>query len=314
MRRTAIAICVVVGGLATTAGTAQAGAPTATTTAASGVTATSATLNGTVNPNHEATSFRFDYGKTTAYGSQTPVDTVSGNNDKAVSAGVTGLTPSTTYHFRVVATNPSGSSEGADMEFTTPAAGPTAITIAATPPVVTFGKPVTIAGTVAGRPNDKVELEWTPFPYTDPFKNAAQGTTDANANYSFQNTPTLNTRYHVVAKAPPATSADIDVLVRTKVGLRLSDRTPASGQRVRFRGSVLPAHDGSNVLIQRKTSAGWKTIRTRTLVAGTPLNGVARSKYRAGIRIRRNSTYRTVLPKHDDHARGKSRKKSAVVH
>ena len=98
MRRTALAICLVVGGLAATAGTALAGAPTATTVAASGVTATTATLNGRVNPNKEATSFRFDYGTTTGYGSQTPLDTVSGNNDKAVSAGVTGLTPSTTYH------------------------------------------------------------------------------------------------------------------------------------------------------------------------------------------------------------------------
>jgi hypothetical protein len=73
---------------------------------------------------------------------------------------------------------------------------------------------------------------------------------DAAANYSFQVTPALNTRYHVVAKSPPATSADVTVRVRTRVGLRLADRTPARGARVRFRGSVLPAHDGS-----RRTTA-----------------------------------------------------------
>ena len=314
MRRTAISICLAVGCLAATAATALAGAPTAVTTAASGLTGTTATLNGTVNPNKEATSFRFEYGTTTNYGTQTPVDTVSGNNPKPVSAGITGLSPTTTYHFRVIAENPSGKSEGADMTFTTPAAGPAAVTIAATPRVVTFGKSVTIAGTVAGRPNDQVELEQTPYPFTDPFKNAAQGMTDAAANYSFQHAPTLNTRYHVVAKSPPATSADIDVLVRTKVGLRLSDRTPARGQRVRFRGSVLPAHNGQTVRIQKRTASGWKTIATPTLVAGTPLNGVERSTYRQGRRIRANGVFRTVMPAHADHARGKSPRRRAVVH
>lgn len=314
MRRTVISICLAIGCLAATAGTALAGAPTAVTTAASGLTGTTATLNGSVNPNKEVTTYRFEYGTTTAYGSQTPADTVSGNNPKAVSAGITALSPSTTYHFRVVAENPSGKSEGADMTFTTPAAGPAAVTIAATPRVVTFGKPVTIAGTVAGRPNDQVEVEQTPYPFTDPFKNAGQGMTDAAANYSFQVTPALNTRYHVVAKSPPATSADIDVLVRTKVGLRLSDRTPARGQRVRFRGTVLPAHDGQTVRIQKRTASGWKTIATPTLVAATPLDGVARSKYRQGRRIRANGVFRTVMPAHADHARGKSPRRSATVH
>jgi hypothetical protein len=296
-------------------GTAVAAPPVAITGAASDLTATTATLNATVDPGQETTTYRFEYGTTTSYGTQTPADTRQGNGPKAVSANITGLSPATTYHFRVVAENASGKSEGADAVFTTAAQGPAAVTIAATPPKVTFGKPVTIAGQVPGRPGERVELESTPFPFTDPFRNAAQTTTDAAANYSFTGIlPTVNTRYHVTVKAPPATSADIDVLVRPKVGLRLGDRTPASGQRVRFSGKVLPAHDGSQVKIQRKTSAGWRTIRTRTLVAATPLNGVARSKYRAGVRIRRNSTYRTVLPKHDDHARGKSGKRHAVVH
>ena len=124
----------------------------------------------------------------------------------------------------------------------------------------------------------------------------------------------MNTRYHVVAKSPPATSADVTVLVRTKVGLRLSDRTPLRGARVRFKGSVLPAHDGSRVKIQRRTSAGWRTIATPLLRAATPIDGVPRSKYRKRMRIRRNSTYRTVMPGHADHARGKSRKRRAFVH
>jgi hypothetical protein len=294
--------------------TALADPPAATTGAASAVTATTATLNGTVSPNKEATTYRFEYGVTTAYGSQTPAGTSSGNASKAVSADITGLLPSTTYHFRLVATNASGTATGADAQFTTLPAGAAAVTIAASPRVVGFGKPVTIAGQVVGRPGEKVELEENPFPYTGPFKNAGQGTTDAAANYSFQVTPAVNTRYHVVAKSPPATSADVTVLVRTRVGLRLSDRTPARGARVRFTGSVLPAHDGMRVRIQRKTLAGWKTIATPALRAATAVGGVARSKYAKRIRIRRNSTYRTVMPAHGDHARGTSRKRRAFVH
>src|SRR5438876_433524 len=45
-----------------------AASPGATTRAATGVTATTATLNGTVDPNKQDTTYHFDYGKTTAYG------------------------------------------------------------------------------------------------------------------------------------------------------------------------------------------------------------------------------------------------------
>jgi hypothetical protein len=300
-------------------GTALATAPTATNVAVSAVTATTATLSGTVFAGKESTTYHFEYGTTTAYGSQTADGTSNGNAGKYVSAALTGLAPSTTYHFRLVATNPSGTATGADAVFTTAAAtgaapAPATVTIAATPTVVTFGNPVTIAGQVPGRTTAKVELEQTPFPFTDPFKNAAQGTTDSAANYSFQATPALNTRYHVVAKSPPATSADVTVLVRTKVGLRLSDKTPARGARVRFKGSVLPAHNGKAVKIQRKTSAGWKTIATPVLTAATPLNGVERSKYGKRIRIRRSGAYRTVMPADGDHARGKTGRRRATVH
>jgi hypothetical protein len=313
MRRIALAMFIAIAGLAAP-GTALAVAPTATTGTATNLTGTTATLNGTVHPGKEPTTYRFEYGPTTAYGSQTPAGTVNGNSAKPVSATASGLTPATTYHFRVVATNTGGTVQGADAQFTTPAAGAAAVTIAVTPAIVTFGKPVTITGQVPGRPGARVELEQTPAPFTDPFKNAAQGTTDAAANYSFPVVPTLNTRYHVVVKAPPATSADVTVLVRSKVGLRLSDRTPARGARVRFRGTVLPAHDGKTVSIQRRTSAGWKTIASPVLVAGTPLNGVARSKYAKRIRIRRSGTYRTVMPADADHAQGRSPRRSATVH
>ena len=310
MRRAALLILL---GFFAATGTAHAAPPVATTGVATSVTATTATLNGTVDPNKESTAYWFEFGTTTAYGNQTAAaDAGPANAAKSVSADIAGLAPNTTYHFRLVAKNASATVAGADATFTT---GTPAVTIAATPGVVTFGKPVTIAGRVAGNPGVSVTLEQSPFPFADPFTPVADGTTDAAANYSFQVTPGLNTRYHVTAKtAPPATSADVAVRVRPKVTLRLSDRTPRRGQRVRFRGSVLPAHDGMAVRIQRKTRDGWKTIATPLLKPATPVNGVARSKYRKRIRIRRDGVYRTVMPAHGDHARGKSPKRRAFVH
>jgi hypothetical protein len=89
------------------------------------VTDTTAVLAGLVDPNRSQTTFRFEYGTDTGYGSSTPVDS-AGAGPRGVPAvkAITGLAPGTTYHFRLVATNASGTTEGADLTFTTAAAPP----------------------------------------------------------------------------------------------------------------------------------------------------------------------------------------------
>jgi hypothetical protein len=95
-------------------------APSVTTLAASSVTAGTATLNASINPNGASTTFSFQYGTNTSYGSTTPVVTLaSGTTAVSTNAGVGGLLGGTTYHFRVVATNSAGPSLGSDMTFTT---------------------------------------------------------------------------------------------------------------------------------------------------------------------------------------------------
>jgi hypothetical protein len=97
-------------------------APTVTTQAASGIGQTAATLNGTVNPNGGATDAYFEYGTTTSYGSTTtPSSMGSGSSVLPFSDSVGSLTCNTLYHFRAVATNAGGTSNGADMTFTTTA-------------------------------------------------------------------------------------------------------------------------------------------------------------------------------------------------
>jgi hypothetical protein len=94
--------------------------PSATTHPASNVGLTTATLNGSVNPNGGDTHYSFEYGTTPSYGSTTPsVDVGSGTNPVAASANIAGLAPSTTYHFQLVATSSSGTTNGGDLTFTT---------------------------------------------------------------------------------------------------------------------------------------------------------------------------------------------------
>jgi lysyl endopeptidase len=79
----------------------------------------SARLKGTVNPHGSSTTVYFQYGRTTSYGSSTPNQTKTGNHYQNVSAIITGLSPRTTYHFRLVARNAVGTRYGRDRTFTT---------------------------------------------------------------------------------------------------------------------------------------------------------------------------------------------------
>lgn len=300
-------------------------APGATTSAATDITSTTATLNGRVSPDQSGTQAFFQYGTTAEYGSQTPTESVNGNASKDVSAAVTGLAPSTPYHFRMVATSAGGTSNGTDMTFTTTATGAppapaNSVTIAAKPTTITFTRATTITGQLRGDKNAGVEvtLEENPYPYTAGFTpTSTKTTTSATGAYSLLAKPSVSTHYRVTAKAkPPVTSAEVAIRVRVKVTFHLSDRTPAKGQRVRFYGTVLPGHDGRLARIQRRTRSGaWKTISTATLVAATPLNGVARSSYSKRLRIGSSGSYRVrMAPADGDHIAGTSGRRLAVAH
>jgi hypothetical protein len=102
----------------------NAAAPTATTSAATSVTSTTATLNGSINANNATTTCSFDYGTTTAYGTNVTATPASASGTSAVSvtAALSGLASSTTYHFRAKGVNSYGTTNGGDTTFTTSAA------------------------------------------------------------------------------------------------------------------------------------------------------------------------------------------------
>ena len=94
-------------------------APAATTQQATSVTANSAQLNGSVNPNGAITTVYFQYGTTTSYGSATPSGNIGTTVMNNIGTTISGLAPGKLYHFCITASNSSGTSYGADMTFTT---------------------------------------------------------------------------------------------------------------------------------------------------------------------------------------------------
>jgi hypothetical protein len=97
-------------------------APSLDSQSSSGITQSSAILNALINPNNQQTTYRIQYGPSPAYGTTIPVpDGVvgSGFGDVGVGQSLAGLTPGTTYHYRVITENETGIVEGPDQTFTT---------------------------------------------------------------------------------------------------------------------------------------------------------------------------------------------------
>jgi hypothetical protein len=135
-----------------------------------------------VNPNGADTHYSFEYGTTPSYGSTTPsVDAGSGTNPVAASANITGLAPSTTNHFQLVATSSSGTTNGGDLTFTTT---PPATTVASQQ----FGIPnQTDVFSVAG--NGAVQVWWVDGAgsWNGPMPISAPGLTPAGAHLAVSN-------------------------------------------------------------------------------------------------------------------------------
>ena len=90
--------------------------PAVATGPATDVSATAATVTGVINPNRAATTWEFQYGLTTAYTNQTIATTLpNGSVPVSVASQLSGLTPGTVFHYRIVALHGSvASTVGAD--------------------------------------------------------------------------------------------------------------------------------------------------------------------------------------------------------
>ena len=103
--------------------------PLVSTGSSQGVTASTVTLSGTVDPDGLPTIYYFQYGGTSAYGQQSPIGEAGGATSSAPHAiFVNGLAPGHTYHYRIVASNENDgtlqTAYGQDQTFTTPSTPP----------------------------------------------------------------------------------------------------------------------------------------------------------------------------------------------
>jgi hypothetical protein len=278
-------------------GVASAATPLVTTGGAAQVTITTATLTGTVNPRGLTTSYFFQYGTTTAYGTRTPSTSAGkGGAGVAAAAQVTGLAPNTRYHYRLLAHNSDGTVAGNDRTLTTPRQ-PLGLALSAAPNPVVFGGLTTLSGTLSGTSNSgrPVQLQQNPFPFTSGFANAANAQlTDATGAFSFTvlSVP-LTTQYRVlVADRPTVVSPIVTVSVQVLVRTSVTDRRVRRGARVRFSGTVRPAVPNVPLAIQKQGRSGrWVTLDGSITRPGG--NGYA--VYGKSLRIRRGGRFRVYV-------------------
>ena len=186
---------------------------------------------------------------------------------------------------------------------------PGSTTLKASAELVKFSTPVSLTGKVKGAKAPMTVVLEQRAANATAFAPAGTATTDANGDFSFAVRPSKSSVFRVTAGT--AQSPEVAVAVAPLVGLKVGDATPRKGQRVRFKGTVRPQHDGTRVAIQRKRADGtWATVRTAALRDA----GSAFSRYSKRIRIRRTGTYRTVIAAHADHAEGISRERTLTVH
>jgi NHL repeat len=103
-------------------GPPQPGSPQIEHVSAVSVATTSARLTASIYTGQFDTTFHFEYGPSAAYGRESPVipaDIGAGLENVNIARGLSGLTPNTVYHYRVVAENQQGIVVGGDQTFTT---------------------------------------------------------------------------------------------------------------------------------------------------------------------------------------------------
>jgi hypothetical protein len=301
---TALGVCVIAQ-LAATA-SADAVAPTATTGPAASLTSSSANVTGTVNPNGETTTYSFQFGTTTGYGSQTNPQTAgAGTADQVVSATLTGLRAGTTYHYRLIATNASGTTVGTDLTFATLGAPPPP---PPPPPTVTTRSATSVGTTRATlrggvNPRGAATTYYFEFGLTaaygtqTPARSLSAGTRTRSVRARLTGLqPGMTYHYRVVARNPSGEGLGADRTFTTaapavaralprltaRVRPRRDRRSP---YRYTVRGSLIPpaavdraAACRGRVVIRFR--AGSRTLRTRRArILGT-------CRYRARVTVR----------------------------
>jgi hypothetical protein len=256
----------------------------------------SALLITQVDPNAQATTVRFEYGRSTGYGSHTAtIDAGKTDGYKPFSMAIDRLRPNTRYHFRAVATNAAGTTRSLDRSFVT-TREPTGISVALAPSKVTWGQDLTVIGRIRGVAvgGTGVALERQSFPFQSGFSEVARKTAKSDGTFQFNvNSLFQTTHYRVVTltKTPVASrvyTASSAVKVHA-TGSSLGRR------RARIKGAIWPRVPNGRVQLKKRSPrGGWVAVK-RAKAKAFDAN---RSRYSFTVkRTRKRGLYRvTVLP------------------
>jgi hypothetical protein len=252
-----------------------AAAPAATTRGASSVSAGGARLSGVVHPNGQETSWHFDYGTSTDYGSSTPARRAgSGTRSSGVSESISGLASGTTYHFRLVASNASGTTVGADQAFTTVGAP-----VAQTGGAQAIG---TTTATMTGAVDPKNHTTGWYFEYgltagygtRTPWQRADANTGNRPVSAVLAGlAPGTTYHYRIVAASSAGTSRGVDVAFTTVanwVTVKAQGLEAVYGRFVMLTGAASTGQPGVSVavLAQKFGDGSFTTVATVLTGAG----------------------------------------------
>ena len=274
---------------------AASSAPTVTTSSYSNVTYSSVILYGYVDAHGLATNYVFQYGTTSGYGGQTPLSPAgNGTITLKFSGALSGLQPATSYHYRIVAVNSAGTTNGQGRTFTT-ASVPLSVQIAGVPNPVVFGNPFFVEGHLSGTgaTNHEVVLQANPFPYLGGFKDVGNPeVTDSAGSFSFPYVGLLeNAQLRVVTVGKPEVASPVVV---ESVAVRVGFHARPARRRgfVRLYGTVAPAEVGALVGFQllapgRSVNAGGTVVKagTATVSSFSRIIRLRRGLYRALVKV-----------------------------
>ena len=269
--------------------------PTVTTGSFSNVTFSSAILYGYVDAHGQLTNYLFQYGPTSAYGAQSPLAPAgNGTVTIKVSQAVTGLQPNTTYHYRIVAVSPAGTTNGKDRTFTT-AKIPLSVQIAGVPNPVVFGNPFFVEGTLSGTgaSTREIVLQANPFPYLGGFKTVGNPeVANAAGAFSFPFVGLLeNAQLRVVTVGKPTVTSPV-VLENVAVRVSFHARRVRRHGFIRLYGTVAPAEVGALVGFQRLMPGGRTVNEGGT---GVRVGTATVSRFSRIVRIRHRGLYRALV-------------------
>jgi streptogramin lyase len=266
------------------------------TGAATAIGPTSATLAGTVTPRAQATTYAFEWGVTTAYGAATPsVSAGSGTAGTPATAVLTGLLASTTYHYRLVTTNASGTTYGADASFTTTAVAPDATTGAAGG--VDAGQ-ATLAGVVNGHGSATTyhfELGATSaYGRRMPASDAAVLPTDGS-DHAVQEIvggldPSTTYHYRLVATSPAGTAAGADQVFTTSAApvAAAGPTLPPATRPVLGRSATIASVSGEVLVTLPGGDTAIPLAAASTVPVGTTIDATRGALRLTSVRDRRN--------------------------